>query len=242
MMKYTQITSPGNDMELLSLKAFNALKSADTILLNEKVSPALLLFASPECLIFDKINDLCDYLQAEKPDPKWNLVSVMASNKPFDGPAYKELLFFAQKGFSTEIIPGINLLNNLSSVHDFPLTQRGKNESFCVINCKETAASISHTVSTAAVSTAIIVLLNAGNQACQFIDIIAGCRKKDEPVLLITQNQSQKSIKTSLGKFFRSLPEHTHQFDLIIIGSTPSGMNDKTPTVEQVQPKVFDLA
>lgn len=136
---------PG-DPELLTLKAYRLIKSADVVLYDRLVNPQILSFAKPQCqLVYvgkedgkhtieqEKINKLLLHYAHTK-----EVVVRLKGGDPFVfGRGGEEALFLAQQGVEVEIVPGISSATSVSAYAGIPITFRGLSSSFAVITGHE---------------------------------------------------------------------------------------------------------
>lgn len=136
---------PG-DIELLTLKAYRLISSADVILYDRLVNPEVLLLTRPDCeLVYvgkedgkhtieqEKINELLlQYAHTRE------IVVRLKGGDPFVfGRGGEEALFLAQHGIDFEIVPGISSAIAVPAYAGIPLTFRGISSSFAVITGHE---------------------------------------------------------------------------------------------------------
>lgn len=136
---------PGN-VELLTLKAYRLISSADAILYDRLVNPEILLLSKPGCeLVYvgkergnhtleqDKINELLlQYAHTKE------VVLRLKGGDPFVfGRGGEELLFLAQHGIECEVVPGVSSAIAVPECAGIPLTFRELSSSFAVITGHE---------------------------------------------------------------------------------------------------------
>ncbi len=136
---------PG-ELELLTLKAYRLIKSADVVLYDRLVNPEILLLAKPECqLIYvgkeegkhtieqEKINELLLHYAHTK-----EVVVRLKGGDPFVfGRGGEEALFLAELGVEVEVVPGISSATGVPAYAGIPITFRGLSSSFAVITGHE---------------------------------------------------------------------------------------------------------
>src|SRR5262249_35088791 len=142
---------PG-DPELITLKGLNALKSADVILYDALIHPALLDNAKQDAIKInvgkragnhgcdqDEINRLIVFYAS-----KHGHVVRLKGGDPFVfGRGYEEIEYAEKSGISTSVIPGLSSSTSLTGLQKIPLTHRGLTESFYVL----TGTTSSHQLS-----------------------------------------------------------------------------------------------
>ncbi len=158
-------SGPG-DPELLTLKAYKTIKSAEVILYDNLCSEKILEIAPKTCnMIYvgkkpykcctpqEKINDLIvEHASQGK------IVVRLKGGDPFIfGRGFEELLFAEAHGITATYIPGISSMQGIGSI-DIPLTHRGISESFWVITGTKKDGSLSQDLKCAMKSSATVVI------------------------------------------------------------------------------------
>jgi uroporphyrin-III C-methyltransferase len=136
---------PG-DVELLTLKAYKLIKSADVILYDRLINQEILSLAKPDCELVcvgkengkhtaeqEKINEfLLRYAHTK------NIVVRLKGGDPFVfGRGGEEALFLAQHSVEFEVVPGVSSAIAVPACAGIPLTFRGVSSSFAVITGHE---------------------------------------------------------------------------------------------------------
>ncbi len=132
---------PG-DPGLLTLKALEALRSADVILFDNLVSDEVLALAPPQVRRVrvgktgygascrqEEINQLMVALAGSG----WNVVRLKAGDPLIFGRAEDEIAALEQAGIAYEIVPGITAAQGAAASLKMPLTRRGSARRFQVI-------------------------------------------------------------------------------------------------------------
>jgi len=156
---------PG-DPELITLKAYNVLKSADVILYDNLSNKELLELAPEGCKMIyvgkqpyglstpqEEINQLIvDHAR------KYQTVVRLKGGDPFIfGRGFEELLFAEANGVKASYIPGISSMQGAGFV-DIPLTHRGISESVWMITGTKKDGSLSNDLKCAMNSSATVVI------------------------------------------------------------------------------------
>lgn len=210
---------PG-DIELLTLKAYRLIRSADVILYDRLVNPEVLLLARPECELLyvgkedgkhlleqEKINELLlQYAHTRE------IVVRLKGGDPFVfGRGGEEALFLAQHGIDFEIVPGISSAIAVPAYTGIPITFRGISSSFAVITGHEDPRKESSSIdwkSLKGINTLVFLMAVSNRQeiARRLIEI---GREPDEPVAFIERGTTleQKVIMTSLRELSENPPE-----------------------------------
>jgi uroporphyrin-III C-methyltransferase len=136
---------PG-DVELLTLKAYKLIKSADVILYDRLINQEILSLAKPDCeLVYvgkedgkhtaeqERINELLLRYAYTK-----DIVVRLKGGDPFVfGRGGEEALFLAQHSVEFEVVPGVSSAIAVPACAGIPLTFRGLSSSFAVITGHE---------------------------------------------------------------------------------------------------------
>lgn len=156
---------PG-DPELLTIKAYNVLKSAEVILYDNLSNAKLLEIAPKGCKMIyvgkkpyknctpqQEINELIvEYAQSHR------VVVRLKGGDPFIfGRGFEELLFAEAHGVKVQYIPGISSMQG-SGFIDVPLTHRGISESVWIITGTKKDGSLSKDLACAMKTTATVVI------------------------------------------------------------------------------------
>lgn len=143
---YLTGAGPG-DVELLTLKAVNAIKNADIIIYDRLVNKDILSFAKDDVVLKyvgkenkrhtvpqDEINEIL-YQSAQKYE---NVVRLKGGDPFVFGRGGEEAIYLYEKGIKFEIIPGISSSVAVPCYAGIPVTHRGITTSFRVVTGHET--------------------------------------------------------------------------------------------------------
>jgi uroporphyrin-III C-methyltransferase len=158
-------SGPG-DPELLTMKAFNLLKTAEVILYDNLCSQEILKIAPESCeLVYvgkqpyarctpqAEINQLIvDYAQVYK-----SVVRLKGGDPFIFGRGFEELMFAEANGIKAQYIPGISSMQG-AGLADIPLTHRGISESLWIITGTKKDGSLSKDLKCAMQSSATVVI------------------------------------------------------------------------------------
>jgi uroporphyrin-III C-methyltransferase len=164
-MLYLVGSGPG-DPELLTMKAYNLLKTAEVILYDNLCSQEILKVAPKSCkLVYvgkqpyvsctpqAEINQLIvDYAQVYK-----NVVRLKGGDPFIFGRGFEELMFAEANGIKAQYIPGISSMQG-AGLADIPLTHRGISESLWIITGTKKDGSLSKDLKCAMQSSATVVI------------------------------------------------------------------------------------
>ncbi len=210
---------PG-DMELLTLKAYRLIRSADVILYDRLVNPEVLLLANPSCeLVYvgkedgkhlmeqEKINELLlKYAQIKE------VVVRLKGGDPFVfGRGGEEALFLAQHGIEFEVVPGVSSAIAVPAYAGIPLTFRGVSSSFAVITGHEDPKKKNSSIdwdSLKGINTLVFLMAVSNRQEVAKRLIEVG-RDPKEPVAFIEKGTTseQRVVITSLEELSKYPPE-----------------------------------
>ncbi len=210
---------PG-DIELLTLKAYRLVRSADVILYDRLVNPEVLLLTRPDCeLVYvgkedrkhtigqEKINELLlQYAHTRE------IVVRLKGGDPFVfGRGGEEALFLAQHGIDFEIVPGISSAIAVPAYAGIPLTFRGISSSFAVITGHEDPKKKNSSIdweSLKGINTLVFLMAVSNRQEIARRLIEVG-REPDEPTAFVERGTTseQRVVITNLGELSENPPE-----------------------------------
>ncbi len=131
-MRYSLLKNTGN-ADYTTVKALKRIQSADIIWPDELTDHDILRYASKTCRIcrsMEEVLGLCLHM-----DKKELRVVRMTEERNSSGDRERfEMVVFKANGFEVEIVPGISNITRITAMSSFPLTVRGRNESFWVWN------------------------------------------------------------------------------------------------------------
>lgn len=204
--KLTIVGAGPGDVELITLKAIKALKSADVVLYDALVNEELLQYATNAEIIFvgkrigchaysqDQINELIVSMAK-----RLGHVVRLKGGDPFVFGRGSEEIEYAQKfNIETAFVPGISSALGVPASSGISLTQRGIAESFWVITGTTSDHKLSKDVTLASQSSATVVILMGMNKLDEIISIYQYNRTDDLPVAII-QNGTKSNEKKVVG-------------------------------------------
>ncbi len=210
---------PG-DMNLLTLKAYRLIKSADVILYDRLVNPEVLLPARLDCELVsvgkedgkhvieqEKINELLlQYAHTKE------LVVRLKGGDPFVfGRGGEEALFLVQHGIDFEVVPGVSSAIAVPTHAGIPLTFRGISSSFAVITGHEDPEKKNSSIdwkSLKGINTLVFLMAVSSRQEIARRLIEVG-REPDEPAAFIERGtmSNQRIVITNLKELSENPPE-----------------------------------
>lgn len=213
-MKLTLIGAGPGDPDLITLKGVKALQKAKVVLYDSLAHPSLLDYCPDDCVKIlvgkrfgktscgqDEINDLI----VEKAKQYGSVVRLKGGDSFIFGRGYEEVVFAAEHGIESEIIPGISSSYAVPALAGIPLTSRGVSESFWVITGTTKAHELSKDLHLAAQSSATVVILMGLHKLGEIVEMYSGLNKMDEPIAII-QNGTLENQKVVTGKISNILP------------------------------------
>ena len=196
---------PG-DIELVTLKAIKALRSADVVLYDALVNPKLLSYAEVAEHIFvgkrkgcysyqqEQINELIVSLAKQK----GHVVRLKGGDPFVFGRGAEEMVYAAQHGIKVAMVPGLSSSISVPAMQNIPITKRGAAESFWVITGTTKAHELSADVALAAKSQATVVILMGMSKLSQITSLFKAEGKTEMPVAII-QNGTREEEKIGVG-------------------------------------------
>jgi uroporphyrin-III C-methyltransferase len=213
-MKLTLIGAGPGDPDLITLKGIKALKKAKVVLYDSLAHPSLLDYCPDDCVKIlvgkrfgktscgqDDINELI----VEKARQYGEVVRLKGGDSFIFGRGYEEIMFAAEHGIESEVIPGISSSYAVPALAGIPLTSRGVSESFWVITGTTKDHQLSKDLYLAAQSSATVVVLMGLHKLEEIVAMYSGLNKMDEPITII-QNGTLENQKLITGKISNILP------------------------------------
>ncbi|MCD0465757.1 uroporphyrinogen-III C-methyltransferase [Flavobacterium sp. ENC] len=205
--KLTVVGAGPGDVELITLKAIKALKSADVVLYDALVNEELLQYAEQAEIIFvgkrlgchaytqDQINELI----VSMANSHGHVVRLKGGDPFVFGRGSEEIEYAEKFGLETAVVPGISSALGVPASVGISLTQRQIAESFWVITGTTSNHELSKDVHLASKSAATVVILMGMHKLDQIISIYKENRTDDLPIAIIqngTKNSEQKVVGT----------------------------------------------
>ncbi len=207
---------PG-DIELITLKAVKALRSADVVLYDALVDPQLLSYAVDSEKIFvgkrkgcyayqqEQINELI----VQRAGLGLHVVRLKGGDPFVFGRGAEEMEYAASRGLDVQMIPGISSCVSVPAMVDIPVTKRGSSESFWVITGTTRDHNLSSDIGLAAKSNATVVILMGMSKLEAIMDLFKKEGKSDIPVAVI-QSGTTADEKIGVGTV-SSIPEEVRR-------------------------------
>lgn len=204
--RLTLVGAGPGDPDLITVKGVNVLRTADVILYDALINPALLDHAPQAKKIFvgkrkgfhrysqDEINSMI----VEQAFLHGHVIRLKGGDPFVFGRGSEEIDHAENFGLHTDIIPGISSSIAVPSSIGIPLTKRGVSESFWVITGCNSDRQLSLDVSLAAQSSATVVILMGMHKLAQITTVYKELGKAKTPVAVI-QNGTMKNQKSGVG-------------------------------------------
>lgn len=205
--KLTVVGAGPGDVDLITLKAIKAIKSADVVLYDALINEELLEYASKEAeVIFVGKRKGCYAFQQEqinelivvKAKEKGHVVRLKGGDPFIFGRGTEEIEYAQAFGLETYVVPGISSVSAVPAYQGIPLTKRHSAESFWVITGTTKNHLLSEDVAIAAKSTATIVILMGMAKLEEIVKVFSSENKQDTAIAVI-QDGTTVNEKVGIG-------------------------------------------
>lgn len=196
---------PG-DPDLLTLKAVQAIRSADVILYDSLVNPVILEHNQYARRVFvgkrrgwQKFSqsEICSLLVDLAKFPQ-HIVRLKGGDPMIFGRAAEELEAAAAHDIEVEIVPGIPSFVGMAAAQQQPLTQRGVSQSLWVVTGTTQTGELSSDLQLAAQSNATVVVLMGMRQLPKIIRLFRKYQQSDYPISIV-QNATLPEMRKISG-------------------------------------------
>lgn len=205
--KITLIGAGPGDIELITLKGLNTLKTADVVLYDALVNPALLNYAPTNSLkiYVGKRNHHHSYTQdqinkliVDMAYAHGHVVRLKGGDAFVFGRGQEELNYANAFNIETSVVPGISSSISVPALAGIPVTHRGSSESFWVITGTTKDNQLSQDILSAAKTNATVVILMGLGKLKEIADIFSKEGKANTAIALI-QDGSLPTQRVALG-------------------------------------------
>ncbi|GAA4799314.1 uroporphyrinogen-III C-methyltransferase [Litoribaculum gwangyangense] len=205
--KLTVVGAGPGDVDLITLKAIKAIKSADVILYDALINEELLEYTSPktECIFVGKRKGCYAYQQEQineliviKAKEKGHVVRLKGGDPFIFGRGAEEIDYVRPFGLETYVVPGISSASAVPAYQGIPLTKRGASESFWVVTATTKNHQLSTDIALAAKSTATVVILMGMHKLDEIVKVFSEENKQDTSVAII-QNGTTTNENVGIG-------------------------------------------
>ncbi len=221
---------PG-DPELLTVKAWRTIKTADVILYDALVSEEILRLAPEDALKIyvgkrssdhafsqDEINEMI----VSHALIYGHAVRLKGGDPFVFGRGGEEMDYARKAGLDVEIIPGISSSIGVPCSVGIPVTHRGLSESFWVVTATDKKGNLAKDIRKAAETDATVVVLMGLNKLDQITDLYLHHGKENLPVAII-QNGTMADQRVVTGTivdiYQKSIRENLVAPAIIVIGN-----------------------
>ncbi|RQP18479.1 MAG: uroporphyrinogen-III C-methyltransferase [Parapedobacter sp.] len=191
-MLYIVGSGPG-DPELLTIKAYKTLKSADVVLYDHLTNENLLNLTPKRCIkVYVGKKPYQNHIQQEEIHAliSWychrfsRVVRLKGGDPYIFGRGFEELCYAEEHGIITEYIPGISSMQGCG-YHRIPLTHRGTSEGIWVLTGTKENGSFSSDLQLAIQSRATVVIYMGMNKLTEIARIYLRSGKGQTPAAII---------------------------------------------------------
>ena len=205
--KITLVGAGPGDIELITLKGINALKTADVVLYDALVNKELLEYAPKSAvkIYVGKRNHQHAYTQeqintliVDMAYTHGHVVRLKGGDSFVFGRGQEEINYANVFNIETLVIPGISSSISVPALAGIPVTHRGVSESFWVITGTTKDNQLSKDILLAAKTNATVVILMGLGKLKEITEIFSKVGKADAAIALI-QDGSLPTQKIALG-------------------------------------------
>jgi uroporphyrin-III C-methyltransferase len=205
--KLTLVGAGPGDVDLITVKAIRALKTADVVLYDALVNEDLLDYinSDAEIIFVGKRRGCYRYQQEQinelivaRANSKGHVVRLKGGDPFIFGRGAEEMEYAESFGIETAFVPGISSSLAVPAYQNIPLTKRGSSESFWIITGTTKDHKLSNDIKLAAKSNATVVVLMGMGKLPEIIALFQQENKNDLPVAII-QNGTRANEKVGIG-------------------------------------------
>jgi uroporphyrin-III C-methyltransferase len=205
--RLTVVGAGPGDPELITLKAVNALRTADVVLYDALVNEAILQHAAPSAALVyvGKRKGAKAYAQSEINERIvayahccGHVVRLKGGDPFVFGRGHEELLYAQQNGLQTAYVPGISSAIAAASAIGVPVTLRGASRGFWVVTGTTDTGDLNPEIAAAAQSDATVVVLMGLTKLTEITGVFREANKATLPVAVI-QNATLPNQREVLG-------------------------------------------
>ncbi|MEA1787296.1 uroporphyrinogen-III C-methyltransferase [Arenibacter sp. GZD96] len=204
--RLTVVGAGPGDIELITLKGINTLKSADVVLYDALVATELLQYAPHAEHIFVGKRKGCYAYQQEQINElivscaksHGHVVRLKGGDPFVFGRGAEEMAYAAAQGIAVAMVPGVSSALSVAAIQHIPVTKRGAAESFWVITGTTKEHRLSQDVHLAVKSNATVVILMGMSKLASIVALFKKEGKGQRPVAII-QNGTTAEEKIAIG-------------------------------------------
>lgn len=181
------------EIDLLTIKTLNAIKTADCILYDRLVNEDMLKFAKPtaELVYMGKKSSGCSDLQAtinqtmvDKAQEGKSVLRLKGGDPFVFGRGYEEVEFLQAHNISYELIPGVSSLLAVPMAAGIPLTHRDWASSFHTFTGHGAQSELDYAI-IAKLAGTLVFFMSIGNLEIICANLIANGKNSTTPVAII---------------------------------------------------------
>jgi len=226
--KITLVGAGPGDVELITLKGINAIKTADVVLYDALVNKDLLDYAPKHALkiYVGKRNHHHAYTQeqintliVDMAYTHGHVVRLKGGDSFVFGRGQEELNYANTFNIETSVVPGISSAISVPALAGIPVTHRGVSESFWVITGTTKDNQLSQDIYAAAKSNATIVVLMGLSKLREIADIFIKEGKSNTPIAIIQDGSlpTQKVVVSKIDNIIDVASEQQIKAPAIIV-------------------------
>ncbi len=205
--KLTLVGGGPGDPKLITLKAIEALESADVVLFDALVNNELLHYAPHAQKVFvgkrrgwsrysqDEINRL----NVKLAHKCGSVVRLKGGDPMVFGRAQTEIDYAEKHGLIVDVIPGISSYSGIAAYNKVPITERGISSGFWVLTATNSQGQLTKDIDYAAQSSSNVLILMGTRKLPQIVSRFLEHHPVDYPVALV-QNGTLPTEKTVVGQ------------------------------------------
>ncbi|MFM7021942.1 MAG: uroporphyrinogen-III C-methyltransferase [Flavobacteriales bacterium] len=224
----TLIGAGPGDPQLITLKAVNALASADVVLYDALINKELLAYAPvnvPKIYVGKRADvpslkqEEINALIVENAKIYGNVVRLKGGDPFVFGRGQEEIAYAYAYGIESTVIPGISSSIAVPELQKIPVTARGYAESFWVVTGTTKDGELSQDLPLAAQSTATVVILMGLGKLPQIVQTFLQHRDGKTPVAVIQNGTlpNEKCLRGTLNTIEGLVLSHEIKAPAIIV-------------------------
>lgn len=247
--KVTLVGAGPGDPELITLKAINAIRTADVVLFDALVSKEILELVPAGIPAFSvgkragahsMSQELINELIVEMAFLYGHVIRLKGGDPFVFGRGSEEVEYAQTRGVATAVIPGISSAIAVPAAMNIPVTARGVSESFWVVTGTTREGALSADLALAAQSTATVVILMGMKKIGAIMNLFAEHGKAGTPVAVIQNGTmgNQRCITGTVADIVtRTRVEDMDSPGIIVVGDVVQyAKADNGNLLEQVIP------
>lgn len=205
--KVTLIGAGPGDKDLITLKGFKALQTADVILYDALVSKELIseidnsikkIYVGKRCSAHSVTQDEINRLIVENAFEYGHVVRLKGGDPFVFGRASEEISYVESFGISVTVIPGVTSAVAVPGSQGIPLTKRNVSSSFWVMTATRRDGTFSEDLKYAAQSSTTMVILMGVRKLNEIIKEVSKYRNIHTPFAVV-QNGTLKNESLVMG-------------------------------------------